>query len=108
MAARFACSYHATAGKLSGACRRRDGRPALVHGSALLRVGSGLLHVLGLSGRLDHMSALARGFFLGSGPRRNSTISAVVADAIHRCIVLNRLVVDVVDVVTFTLSTARL
>src|ERR1700758_4314604 len=72
---------------------------AVVHGSPLLRIGAGSLFMLCLSSHRQNMLLVCHLFLLRRGTGADSTVAAVVADAVDRCGVVDHCrVVDVVNV----------
>jgi hypothetical protein len=75
----------------------RDCRLAMVHGSPLLWVRAGSLHMLSLNRYRWNMLLTRRRHFLRPWTRGDPTSSAVVADPVHRGAVDHRGVVNVVN-----------
>src|SRR5271170_2415690 len=73
-----------------------DRRLTVVLGRALLRLGMGLLFMLRLSSDRRDMSLLRSSFLFRRGPRRNTSLAAVVADVAYR-IHFNRGVINIVN-----------
>jgi len=73
-------------------------RPTLVHGSPELRVTTGSLHVLSLSGYRRNVSLASGSLLFRRGPSLDPTISAVIAYAVDYGLVNDGRVVDVVNI----------
>src|SRR5271165_1414947 len=98
---RSAClfgSNNATASERSGLVSGRNRRLALVHGSSQLWIGTGGLQVFSLCRHRCNMLLTGSRFLLRSRTRRGPTCASVVTDTVHRCIVDNRGVVNIVNV----------
>src|SRR6202165_6030801 len=75
----------------------RDCRLAMVHRRQLLRIRAGSLHMLSLNRHSGNMLLTRTRHFLRPGTRADPTISAVVADPVHRGAVHYCRVVNVVN-----------
>src|SRR6266446_2810558 len=83
------CRYGAAVVECSGPGSGCDGRLAVVYGGAQLLVGTCFLKVLVLRPDRPDMSLASRGLFFMARSRVNTTIAAVIADAVY-----GRIVVD--------------
>jgi len=85
---RFSRRHGVAVVECSGPGRGCDGRLAVVYGGAQLLVGAGLLKVLVLRPDRPDMSLASRGLFFMARSRVNTTIAAVIADAVYGRIVV--------------------
>jgi len=82
--------------KRTWSCGRCYRRTTVICGGTHFRVGPRCLHMLGLSCDRRNVPFARCSFFLSGWARGNSSIAAVIADAVHR-IVYDRRVVCIVD-----------
>ena len=86
---RFPCRHGVAVVECSRPGSGCDGRLAMVYGGAQVPVGAGFVKMLILRSNRPNMPLAFRGLFFAARSRVNSTVAAVIADAVYCRIVVN-------------------